>query len=146
MKEKKEKSLHIRMTQEHYEKIKISAMKQGVPLSILIRHAIEYMPGTATDEEIKKDLDRAKTYNSSGVLFALKSITDMIRQEYNYEFDYVLPSSEILINMYDTEIFKSLNNNGMKSITDRLIFDPNYKLDKNTERTLKDLISAYMKR
>lgn len=146
MDEKKDKLLQIRISDDYNEKLKKLAIERGISVSLLVRNAIEYIPGTETEEEIKKGLDYAKTCNSSSLVFGLKDIIDMIKQEYNYEFNYVPPANEILIDMYDKEIFKNLNNIAMKSITDRLVLDPNYRLDKNTEKILKDLISAYMKK
>lgn len=142
----KDKILQIRVSDEYHEKLKKLAIERDISVSLLIRNAIEYIPGTETQEEIKKGLDYAKVCDSSAMLFALKNISDAIRDTYNYEFDYKLPENKELLDMNETDIFRGIKQIVLKSIINDFAYTPNYKIDKETETILKELIVKYVER
>lgn len=140
----KDKILQIRVSEDYHEKLKRLAIEKGVSVSLLIRNAVEYIPGTATEEEIKKGLDYIKVCDSSSMLFGLKNVSDVIREQYNYEFNWQLPEEKELLDMYDKDVFNGIKKIALKSIINNFECDKNYKLDKETEIILKELIAKYI--
>lgn len=140
----KDKILQIRVSEDYHEKLKRLAIEKGVSVSLLVRNAVEYIPGTATEEEIKKGLDYLKACDSSAMLFALKNTTDVIKNQYNQELNWEVPADKTLIDMHDKDIFNSLKKIALKSILNNFECDKNYKLDKETEMILKELMVKYI--
>lgn len=139
----KDKILQIRISEDYHEKLKRLAIERGIDVSTLVRSAVEYIPGTSTEEEIKKGLNYVKTCDSSSMLLALKNISDVIREQYNYEFDYKLPEDKILLDMYNEDIFRGIKQITLNSVLHNLEYD-NYKLDKETEKILKEIFVKYI--
>ncbi|AIY79513.1 ribbon-helix-helix, copG family protein [Clostridium botulinum 202F] len=139
----KDKILQIRISEDYHSKLKKLAIERGIDISTLIRSAVEYIPGTSTEEEIEKGLNYVKICDSSAMLFALKNISDVIKNQYNYEFNNNLPEDKVLLDMYNEDIFRGIKQIALSSVIHNLECDNN-KLDKETEELIKKLIKDYM--
>lgn len=139
----KDKLLQVRVSNEYHQQLRKAALENGINISELVRQAVEqYIPLTITKEEKEKKIKKMKNHCMAQTIFAITNTTNGIKEKYNYEPSFILPEEEILIKMFDDEIFNNLKLQALNYIIYEI--DLGNKLDKRVEETVKSLIKIYM--
>lgn len=142
--EKKDKLLQIRITDSDYEDLKRKAETQGINVSELIRNSVNFISIQPNEEEKNKSSNYVKTCDASSILWAAKFIVNEFDIQSFIQEDKKEDLDSILLSLYNKQIFESLKKIALNSILHDLTFNADYKLDKDVEKTLKEIFVKYI--
>lgn len=142
--QKKDKILQIRITDSDYEDLKRKAETQGINVSELIRNSVNFISVKPNEEEKKKNADYVKTCDASSILWASKFIVNEFDIQSFMQEEKKEDLDSILLDLYNKKSFESLKKIALNSILHDLTFNDDYKLDKDLEKTLKEIFVKYI--